>query len=234
MRINFFPLSRKEPKLNFRQWLLLSCCFSCLLVCGRITVTGQITYLSLVWNLFLAFIPYAISEWLSRRIAIMESTWKLALTLLVWLLFIPNSFYIITDLFHLVEVHTAPKWFDLLILFSFAWNGLLLGILSVRRTELVLQVVSGRPLSLLLVFAFMWLNAFGIYLGRYLRYNSWDVVVQPFSLFGEMLELISHPLQNKLEWSMVTTWSVFMTLLYITLREMGEHLSGRSSLPARA
>ncbi|MET0391561.1 MAG: DUF1361 domain-containing protein [Chitinophagaceae bacterium] len=216
---------RSRPLLfSFRQWLFLSCCFSCLLVCGRIAVTGHLTYLSLVWNLFLAYVPYAISGWLTGRPAVMESRWKTGAVLLVWLLFIPNSFYIVTDLFHLVEVHTAPKWFDLLILFSFSWNGLLLGILSVRKTEMVLQVVSGRRLSLLFVFAFMWLNAFGIYLGRYLRYNSWDVVVQPFSLFGEMLELVGHPLQNKMEWSMVTSWSVFMTLLYITLREMAEHM----------
>lgn len=212
-----------------RQWLFISCCFSCLLVCGRIAATGSITYLSLAWNLFLAFIPYTISERLSRSIRIMENKWKLLPVLLVWLLFIPNSFYIVTDLFHLDESDAVPKWFDLLVLFSFAWNGLLLGVLSVRKVELVLHVVSGQRLTLFFVFAFMWLNAFGIYLGRYLRYNSWDIIIQPFSLFTDMLHLLAHPLQNRMEWGMITTWSVFMTLLYITLKKLGEHVRSQNS-----
>lgn len=220
---SLFTEQKTAPVLTLRQWLFLSCCFSCLLVCGRMATTGFITYLSLVWNLFLACIPYVISEWLSRRNARRENKWKMLLVLLAWLLFIPNSFYIVTDLFHLDEFDAAPKWFDLLVLFSFAWNGLLLGILSVRRVELILSVISGRRLSLFFVFAFMWLNAFGIYLGRYLRYNSWDIITQPFSLFTDMLELLAHPVQNKLEWSMITTWSVFMTLLYITIKKLGEH-----------
>lgn len=219
----------REPRLGFRQWLFLSCCFSCLLVCGRLFATGYITYLSLVWNLFLAWIPYLISERLSRSVAVMESKWKMTIVVLAWLLFIPNSFYIITDLFHLDEFDAAPKWFDLLILFSFAWNGLLLGVISVARMELILAVASGRRLSLLLVFAFMWLNAFGIYLGRYLRYNSWDVITQPFSLLTDMVHLLVHPLQNKMEWGMVTSWAVFMTLLYITIKELREHVVSPSS-----
>jgi uncharacterized membrane protein len=217
---SLFISSKTTSALTFRQWLFVSCCFSCLLICGRMAATGFITYLSLVWNLFLAFIPYAISEWLLHHPAIIENKWKKLAALLAWLLFIPNSFYIVTDLFHLEEFDAAPKWFDLLILFSFAWNGLLLGILSVRKVEQML-VSSGR-LSLFFVFAFMWLNALGIYLGRYLRYNSWDIIARPFSLFADMLQLLAHPVQNKLEWGMITTWSVFMTLLYITIKKLGE------------
>lgn len=217
-------LSRQDPgaTLNFRQWLFLSCCFSCLLVCGRMAATGAITYLSLVWNLFLAFIPFAISEWVVARPALLKTKWKLLPLLLTWLLFIPNSFYIITDLFHLDEFDATPKWFDLLILFSFAWNGLLLGILSVRRVELLLSAISKQRLSVFFVFAFMWLNAFGIYLGRYLRYNSWDIIAQPISLFSDILYIMIHPLQHRMEWGMVATWSVFMTLLYITIQKLGE------------
>ncbi|MEO5561885.1 MAG: DUF1361 domain-containing protein, partial [Chitinophagaceae bacterium] len=68
----------------------------------------------------------------------------------------------------------------------------------------------------------MWLNAFGIYVGRYLRYNSWDIITQPFSLFGEMLEIVIHPFQNKMEWGMITAWGIFMALFYITIKKLGE------------
>ncbi len=176
----------------------------------------------MLWNLFLAFIPYAISYWLYDNLKIVANKLKLVAILSAWLLFIPNSFYIITDLFHLDEFVSAPKWFDLLLLLSFAWNGLLFGIASLRKMEIILQKISGRSFSLFIVFAVMWLNAFGVYIGRYLRYNSWDVITQPFSLFNELLQIVIHPLRNKMEWGMIFCYAVFMTLLYITVKKMAE------------
>ena len=211
--------------LAMQQWLIISCGFSCLLLSTRIMVTGYTTYLFLVWNLFLAFVPYAITQWLWTHRWVAKNKWKLLGLLLLWLLFIPNSFYILTDLFHLDEFDSAPKWFDLLLIFSFAWNGLLLGIISVRKTEMLLEIVTGRRFSLLIVFVVMWLNAFGIYIGRYLRFNSWDIVMQPFSLFREMFEVIFHPLRNKMEWGMIAVYAVFMTVLYITMKKLSENFS---------
>lgn len=209
-------------KLTLRQWLLISCCFSGLLSFARVVATGELTYLFLVWNLFLAFIPYAISEKLFQSIAVIHHKWKRIAVFLTWLLFIPNSFYIVTDLFHLEQFDNAPKWFDLLLLFSFGWNGLLLGILSVRKIELILGVVYGKVFSIFSVGVVMFLNALGIYIGRYLRYNSWDVVFQPFSLFQEILDLLIHPLRNKEQWGMIAAWALFMTLFYITIKKAGE------------
>jgi uncharacterized membrane protein len=187
-----------------------------------VTATGYITYVFLLWNLFLAFIPYVISYWLSNNIHLIESRVKLVVTVFTWILFIPNSFYILTDLFHLGRFASAPKWFDLLLLLSFAWNGLLFGISSMRKMEMVLQAVSGRRVSEIFVFTVMWLIALGIYVGRFLRYNSWDVIVQPFSLFGEIMEIIIHPFSNKMEWGMILCYAMFMTLLYITVKKMSE------------
>jgi uncharacterized membrane protein len=208
--------------LTLHQWFLISCSFSVMLLCARVVATGYDTYVFLLWNLFLAFIPYAISYWLYSNIHVIENKLKLIAAVSAWLLFIPNSFYILTDLFHLDRIASAPKWFDLLLLLSFAWNGLLFGIVSLRKMETVLQVVSGKRFSLFIVFTVMWLNAFGIYIGRFLRYNSWDVITQPFSLFGEMLEIILHPFHNKMEWGMIFCYAVFMTLLYITIKKMAE------------
>jgi uncharacterized membrane protein len=217
-------IQRKDIRLTLNHWLFISCCFSVLLVCARVAATGYFTYLFLVWNLFLAFVPYAISESFYRRIPVMENKWKRLIVLSGWLLFIPNSFYIVTDLFHLEQFDSAPKWFDLLLLFSFAWNGLLFGILSVRRIETIVTAIYGNRYSILFMLVVMWLNAFGIYIGRYLRYNSWDIIAQPFSLFAEMLEVIIHPIRNKMEWGMITSWGAFMTLFYITIKEMSRQL----------
>src|SRR5436190_19892188 len=134
-----FAVGNLSFVLAMQQWLIISCGFSCLLLSTRIMVTGYTTYLFLVWNLFLAFVPYAITQWLWTHSWVVGNKWKLLGLLLGWLLFIPNSFYILTDLFHLDEFDSAPKWFDLLLIFSFAWNGLLLGIISVRKTEMILE-----------------------------------------------------------------------------------------------
>ena len=217
-------IHQKDTKLTLNHWLFISCCFSVLLICARVTATGYFTYLFLVWNLFLAFIPYAISEWLYQRIPVIENRWKRLIVLSSWLLFIPNSFYIITDLFHLEQFDNAPKWFDLLLLFSFAWNGLLFGILSVRRIETIITAIYGERYSIFFLLAVMWLNAFGIYIGRFLRYNSWDVITDPFSLFTDMLGMLVSPFDNKMEWGMITLWAAFMALFYITIKVMSRQI----------
>ena len=211
-----------QVSFTLHQWLIVSCSFSFILLCARMAATGYITYIFLLWNLFLAFIPYAVSYWLYRNTRVIENKLKLIAAIAAWLLFIPNSFYLLTDLFHLHEISSAPKWFDLLLLLSFAWNGLVFGVASLRKMETILYQLSGKKFSLFIVFSVMWLNAFGIYLGRFLRYNSWDIIAQPFSLFSEMFEILLHPFKNKMEWGMISCYAVFMTLLYITIKKMAE------------
>src|SRR5687768_15684815 len=126
-------------KSDVEKTLIISCLFSCILSFARIVYTGQLLFIFLIWNLFLAYIPYVITsgleknnKWINNRI--------FYLIFIAWLLFIPNSFYIITDLFHLGVADSMPLWFDLALLLSFAWNGLLLGILSVRAMEKIVIV----------------------------------------------------------------------------------------------
>lgn len=210
---------------TIHQWLLVSSCFSCFLLLIRIVVTRSPAYIFLPWNLFLAFIPYWITWWMTRNAGIIENKLKLLAALAVWLLFIPNSFYIITDLFHLTGIRSAPQWFDLLLIFSFAWNGILCGIISLRRVEIILVVIRGKGFSLFVIFIVMWLNAFGVYIGRFLRYNSWDIITDPFSLAGDITTMVFHPFDNLYVWGMVSCYSIFMTLLYFTIKKLSESFS---------
>ncbi|HEY6063020.1 MAG TPA: DUF1361 domain-containing protein, partial [Chitinophagaceae bacterium] len=187
---------------TMHEWLLASSCFSCLLLLGRMTATGSLEYIFLPWNLFLAFVPYCITWWMTKNVSIIENKIKFFIALAAWLLFIPNSFYIMTDLIHFAHIRTAPKWFDLLLIFSFAWNGILFGIISLRRVETLMALLRGKQFSVFIVFAVMWLCAFGIYIGRFLRYNSWDIITDPFSLSGEILDTIVHPFANEYAWGM--------------------------------
>lgn len=206
---------------NIDDWLLASSLFSCILLLARIAITGSGAYIFLPWNLFLAFIPYWISSWINVPGSEVKSKLKTVAGLAAWLLFIPNSFYIITDLFHFTRIRSAPKWFDLLMIFSFAWNGIVCGIISLRRIELLLTKWLGKGYSLTLILIVMWMSGFGIYIGRYLRFSSWDIVTSPILLGEEMLYMIVHPFRNLYSWGMIGCYSVFMTLLYFTIKRLG-------------
>ena len=215
--IQWIFLTRTEME----KVLLLSSLFSIALSFARVVYTGQLTFLSLIWNLFLAFVPYAISRHLINHPQWIEHRVKFFFTSFIWLLFIPNSFYIITDLFHLFERPEIPLWFDLVLIFSFAWNGLLLGVLSIREMEKIIET-KWKWSEALFVYPIMCLNAFGIYLGRYLRYNSWDVVSSPFQLASDIVYLFLHPIRNRFDWSMILCFSVFMTMIYLTLKKLSK------------
>ena len=85
------------------------------------------------------------------------------------------------------------------------------------------STTSGKPFSVLLVLVVMWLSAFGIYIGRFLRFNSWDVIMNPFALAGEILDLVIHPLRNGFAWGMTLCYAIFMTLVYFTIKKLNEY-----------
>jgi uncharacterized membrane protein len=194
--------------------LLLSCSFSMLLLAVRVAVTGSLFYAFLVWNLFLGFITYAITSFITKNQKEHTSKPGFWLLFVAWLLFIPNSFYIITDFFHLDEGTAAPQWFDLVLIFSFAWNGLLAGIISLRQMERLVGCYLSPGLKWLFLYSIMFLNALGIYIGRYLRYNSWDVVTNPLQLAKDIMYLCIHPMRNSNDWGMIVCFAVLMTLVY--------------------
>jgi uncharacterized membrane protein len=145
-----------------------------------------------------------------------DSTWA-------WLLFIPNSFYIITDLFHL-GISNVPIWFEVALLLSFAWNGLILGVLSVRQIEKIMRELFPNMNEFIFLFPVMCLNAFGIYIGRYLRFNSWDVISNPFELAADISNLILHPLASKPAWAMICCYAVLMTFIYVTMKKLSKSI----------
>ena len=218
---------------NFRRYslrneidrlLIISVCFSTLLLLMRMLVTHSIYYIFLEWNLFLAFLPYFLSSQLSGKPLWRKNRWLLLSVFFAWILFIPNTFYILTDLFHLGETGAAPLWYDLLLILSFAWNGMLMGILSVRQMEKIFQEKFRTGNEFVFLYPVMWLNALGVYIGRYLRFNSWDIVTSPFRLVTDILDLLLHPMLHKNAFAMVLTYSIFMTLMYLTLRKLSRGL----------
>ncbi|MFI5154551.1 MAG: DUF1361 domain-containing protein [Chitinophagales bacterium] len=207
--------------------LIFSTLFSLGLILVRIVRTGHLTFLSLSWNLFLAWLPCLLTRTLasqSNRFRHPLMFWAL---FLLWLLFIPNSFYILTDLFHLEDGENdllAPLWFDLILIVSVAWNGLVMGILSLRRMEKLMESQVRIKHELLFIFPVMWLNGLGVYIGRYLRFNSWDLFLNPFELIRDIGHILVHPFEYRMAWSMIFCFSVLLTFIYLMLKRIATHL----------
>ena len=160
---------------------MASCFLSFGLIVLRVMVTKQIGFLFLVWNLFLAFIPFFISSWLylfKHRFSKITMLPFVAL----WLLFFPNAPYIITDIIHLHPDKSFNYWYNLLIVVSTAWNALILGLLSLNDIQNVVADKFNKHIAWLFSITSLFLGAFGIYLGRILRWNSWDLFFDTKSL----------------------------------------------------
>lgn len=209
-------------RTDAEQILILSNLFSVGLVLFRMLYTGHLLFAFLVWNLFLAFVPYVISRRMTE--ASIKSKWKFLFCAFVWLLFIPNAFYIITDLFHLDMNETVPLWYDLALLLSFAWSGILFGILSVRQMERLFERHFSKKLDLVFILPVMALNGFGVYIGRYLRFNSWYVITNPLQLIQDIVYLFIHPLRNRFDWSMIVCYTLLLTLIYYTIKKLSKAL----------
>lgn len=199
-------------KTVFRAFLA----FVLALIAVRIFYTGTREYLFLAWNLFLAWIPFAVSYYFSAYAH--KAFWKQAVLFGTWLLFFPNALYIVTDLVHLQDARSAPWWYDAIILFSSSLIGLIMGFVSLRRAELYLaQKLSRRMVSLLLAFGFF-IGSYGVYLGRFERWNSWDVFVQPFPVAIDIARTILKPTENYKVWMITCLLTLSYAGLYYLLR----------------
>ncbi len=189
--------------------LLAAACFGMLLV--RPMLANETRFLFLLWNLFLAWLPYvasiaatvvagpatgrAIGAATGRAIGAARVVVVLALGAL-WLLFLPNSAYLTTDFIHLIAGRNRYVqdgefgylvWFDLILFFLFAWCGLMLSYISTRQFHRLVAVRFGRFAGWAFVSGVTLLAGYGVFLGRIVRLNSWDAWMRPMELIGSIL-----------------------------------------------
>jgi uncharacterized membrane protein len=204
-------------RLNGTLLLTFMSLFSFSLSMIRYTVTDSKMYVFLNWNLFLAIIPWI----LSTSIIIYNYQRKkllLAILLTSWLLFFPNSPYILTDLFHLKTHSAAPVWFDWALILSFAWTGLMFGFCSLRDIEKILSLYINRKYIIIFVISLLFVAGFGVYVGRFLRWNSWDVLSSPLDLGEDILNRFIHPLRFARTWIITFLLGVLLTMMYFSPR----------------
>lgn len=205
-------------KLNdFEKIMLLSISFPLVLVSVRFLYTNDPQYLFYPWNLFLAIVPYLFSSRLRKYKKINTKT---ILLLSGWLLFLPNAPYIITDLFHFQQRPPVPYWFDLLLVVSAAWNGVVLGFSSMMQVEKFLgkhiKLKWIKPATIILIT----LCSYGIYLGRYKRYNSWSIVTRPDDIFHTVISNIAEPWEHMQVWAFTILFTILLCIIYFTVKRI--------------
>jgi uncharacterized membrane protein len=207
---------------------LLGWCSALLVV--RFMRSGSLQFGFLAWNLFLAAIP-AIAAWLFVRASEHRFTSAQIAWFMLWLLFLPNAPYITTDFVHLRESLPIPLWYDIVLLGSCAGTGLLLGYTSVADVQAVFarrfSIVAGWAVAC----AALFLCGFGIYLGRFLRWNSWDALTHPKQLLSDIARRSLDPFSHPGILAVTAIYGVALVLGYTALRVL--HTTTREARTVR-
>jgi uncharacterized membrane protein len=186
--------------------------FSIFLLSVRLKITHSFFYLFLVWNLFLAMIPFFISTYMKNQKQIKK--FKMCFLLIVWLLFLPNAPYLLTDFIHL---RLSPlEWigFDSLMISSFAITGLAFYVVSVQEMKQLCFKHFNQKIVLKSLIILPFAVSFGMYLGRVLRWNSWDILHNPLRLFMDVFTIITNPIENMEAWAFTIFFGLFLKLVY--------------------
>lgn len=202
------------------NWALLATGFCLSLLAWRIEESGRTSFFFLSWNLLLAMVPLvfsstalALSSMGARRLAL--------LALVPWLLFLPNAPYILTDLLHLKARTGIPLWYDMVMLLAFALTGLLLGYFSLIQAERVLLRSFKRPVVVVINGLVFFLCGFGIYLGRFLRWNSWEIVTRLQSFVAVVSDRILDPTAHPQTWAVTLLVGLLLLITYALVRGIG-------------
>ncbi|MCA2001393.1 MAG: DUF1361 domain-containing protein [Chloroflexi bacterium] len=223
-------LRRNRYKIAIFALMTFASLICVFLVAARIAYSDTRRYTGLVWNLFLAWIPFALA-YLAHAMSSRKLLLYLALpvTAFFWLIFFPNAPYILTDLNHLAkESASAPLWYDVIMMVWFAWTGLLLGLISLYLMHDIVQRTFGRWLGWAFVLVVSGLSSFGVYLGRFARFNSWDLLNDPKEIVVTVIGLAVDPSMRLAAFTLL--FAVFYLFIYFTLYSFGHLLQEQKEI----
>ena len=227
--------------------LVLSSIAGLSLVAFRFYYSGRTGYGFMRWNLFLAWIPLLLA-------LAMESVRKTGrggrATLLalgaLWLLFFPNAPYLLTEFIHLHRNHAViqrpigalssvtpggeiPVWYDAVLILTFAWNGLLLGFVSLHLVQRAVRESFGAACGWAAAVAVLCLSAFGVSLGRFERWNSWDLFARPLTLLADVAARVFNPFDYARTTAVTVLLSAFLLLAYLSIAALAAAMPPRDA-----
>ena len=195
----------------------------------RSEYSGSERYAFLIWNLFLAWIPFIISYF--SYTLIIQRRWVylfIPVAAFLWLIFFPNAPYILTDFQHLAyDSNDLPVWYDVMMLIWFAFTGLLLGMVSLFLMQQIVQREFGPWIGWAFVAGVTAVSAAGVYMGRFLRWNSWDILRDPTGIALYSFERIQDPSLQSI--GFIGLFGAFFLFLYLTLYTFAHLLTEKPS-----
>jgi uncharacterized membrane protein len=218
--------------------LNMACLIVILLVAARMAYSDTGRHLGLVWNLFLAWIPFMLA-YFAHLVSWRKATLYLVIPIIafLWLIFFPNAPYMLTDLQDLARrSFDAPLWYDVIIVVWASWTGMLLGVISLYLMQDIIIRTFGRLTGWIFVFVISALSSFGIYIGRFVRLNSWDILQNPAEVTQDILGLVVDPSKRLAAFTILyTIFFLFVFLLLYSfshmLREQSTFIDESSILP---
>lgn len=225
---NFLFRNRHNIAVFF---LLNLACATCIgLVAARVVYTDSSRHTGLIWNLFLAWIPFILS-YFAHALSWRKVWVYLAIPVMafLWLLFFPNAPYMLTDLQDLARGtgFEAPLWYDVIIVVWCSWTGTLLGIISLYLMQDIITRTFNRWLGWAFVFVISGLSSFGIYIGRFVRLNSWDILQSPTETAMEILGIVIDPSRRLAAFTMAYTF--FFLFIYLLLYSFSHMLQEQAT-----
>ncbi len=225
-----------DPTRRLIGVLALTSCAALTMLAFRMLYGGTWGYRSLPWDLVLAWVPVPLALAVAAtQERVYKPSPKLLLLAFGWLLFFPNAPYLVTQFMHIHPSYAVfdgplparvsqfsprgsiPVWFDVLMLSTFAWTGLLLGFLSLHLVHRAATRLAGPVIGWATVFAGVGLCAFGISLGRFQRWNSWDLLTQPLALLTDVGSRVLYPLSHPRTSAVTVGFAAFLLLAYLSL-----------------
>ncbi len=198
--------------------IVLSTLLAVALFASRVYRSYSGDFAFLLWNLFLAWIPYLSSLWAELLYQSRPRRWwYLLIPGALWLVFFPNAPYIVTDFLHLHEHTRVPLWYDIGMIMVFAWTGLFLASFSLRTMQRLVKHYVGSILSWIFVAAVLGLGGLGIYLGRFLRWNSWDLLLHPKRVLYDVASRLAHPGNHPRAFGVTLLFAAILLICYLTV-----------------
>lgn len=194
--------------------------FGCvLLFIIRAEKAHTLTYYTLNWNLFLAWVPAGLAL-IAYNVYRKGSCFGIFLATgcaAVWLLFFPNAPYLLTDLVHLQPRDDIPYWLDQILYLAYSWTGCFLGMVSLLLMQSLVRRSINRWVGWIFSMIAIGLSGFGIYLGRFQRFNSWDIFFDPKPVYKEVLDWLVRPKHNAEAYTFAIVFSIFFFMVYLVL-----------------
>lgn len=210
-----FFSEKRNSLLNDVLTLSIGTGISVLLLIVRYFFSQRESFLFLTWNIFLAWVPCIISlVILSHFDKLKRHNVLFAILFVTWLLFFPNAAYILTDLIHVKHRYYIPMWYDMLLIGSFAVNGLIIGLYSLSHIHQIIKHTYGHRISWAAICVLMYLNGLGVYLGRVLRWNSWDIATHPVRIVHDLFAILN-PFRHPQAVVFTASFSLGTLLFYI-------------------